>query len=254
MKRVVMIFLLSWVAGCASSGGGSGGDQQNAVDKDASAKIHTELAAVYYGQQRYAVALDELKYALSMNSKYAPAYGVRGLVRMALLEDRKADEDFSRSLDLDNTDSGTRNNYGWFLCQRGREKEAMEQFMEAVKNPLYATPEKAYLNAGLCSRKSGKIKNAETYLQQALYLQPKMPEALIGMADISFAKADYAGAKSYFLKLARNGAELSAADLLLAVRVEKKLGDKNAEASYKLQLRKRFPDSRETQLMLSGDR
>lgn len=253
MKLAVMMLLLALVAGCASSGGG-GVEQQNTVDGEASAKIHTELAALYYEQQRYGIALDELKYALNMNSKYAPAYGVRGLVYMALLEDKKADEDFSRSLDLDGKDSGTRNNYGWFLCQRGREKEAMEQFMEAVKNPLYATPEKAYLNAGMCSKKAGKIKNAETYLQQALYIQPKMTEALVGMADLSFAKADYAGAKSYFLRLARNGAELSAADLLLAVRVERKLGDKNAEASYKLQLRKRFPDSRETQLMLSGDR
>jgi type IV pilus assembly protein PilF len=74
------------------------------------------------------------------------------------------------------------------------------------------------------------------------------------MAELSFAKADYAGAKSYFLRLARNGAELSAADLLLASRVERKLGDRNAEASYKLQLRKRFPDSRETQLLSSGEK
>ena len=126
--------------------------------------------------------------------------------------------------------------------------------MEAVKNPLYPTPEKAYLNAGLCAKKAGKLSNAETFLQQALSLQPKMTEALVGMAEISFAKGDYAGAKSYFLRIARNGTELSAADLLLAARVERKLGDKNAEASYKLQLRKRFPDSRETQLMLSGDK
>ena len=60
-------------------------------------------------------------------------------------------------------------------------------------------------------------------------------------------------AKTFFLRLSRNGAELSAADLLLAARVERKLGDKNAEASYKLQLRKRFPESRETQLMLIGE-
>lgn len=254
MKLAVMTLLLALSAGCASSGGGAGAEQQNTVDAEASAKIHTELAGLYYGQQRYAVALDELKYALSMNSKYAPAYGVRGLVYMALLEDKKAEEDFTRSLDLDNKESGTRNNYGWFLCQRGREKEAMEQFMEAVKNPLYATPEKAYLNAGMCAKTAGKFKNAETYFQQALYIQPKMTEALLGMAELSFAKADYAGAKSYFLRLARNGAELSAADLLLASRVERKLGDKNAEASYKLQLRKRFPDSRETQLLSSGEK
>lgn len=252
MKFYVMALLVLLSAGCASSGGGSN-SQEPPVDSQASARIHTELAAVYYGQLQYGVALDELKYALSMDSNYAPAYGVRGLVHMALFEDKKAEEDFEHSLNLDSNDSGTRNNYGWFLCQRGREKESMEQFMEAVKNPLYATPEKAYLNAGLCSKKSGKMREAESFLKKALSLQPRMTEALLGMAELSFAQADYAGAKSYFLRLSRLGADLSAGDLLLAARVERKLGDRNAEASYKLQLRKRFPDSRETQLMLSGE-
>jgi type IV pilus assembly protein PilF len=253
MKLVIGILLALLTTGCGSTGGGNA-QQENSVDAQASAKIHTELAAVYYGQLQYGLALDELKYALKMDSKYAPAYGVRGLVHMALREDKKAEEDFERSLDIDKLDSGTRNNYGWFLCQRGHEKESMEQFIEAVKNPLYATPEKAYLNAGLCLKKFGKIGEAETYLKQALTIQPKMTEALVGMAELSFAKSDFAGAKSYFLRLSRFGAELSAADLFLAARVERKLGDKNAEASYKIQLRKRFPESRETQLMLSGER
>lgn len=254
MKLLVMGVLVLLLAACASSPG-RGGDtqQQSAVDTQASARIHTELAALYYGQQQYAVALDELKQAMNMNSRYAPAYGVRGLVYMSLQENKKAEDDFERSLDLDGTDSGTRNNYGWFLCQRGREKESMEQFMAAVKNPLYATPEKAYLNAGLCSKKFGKLTEAEAFLKIALSIQPRMTEALLGMAELSFSKADYAGAKSYFLRLSRLGVELSAADLLLAARVERRLGDGNAEASYKLQLRKRFPDSRETQLMLSGE-
>jgi type IV pilus assembly protein PilF len=254
MKLPGMIILVLLLAACASSGGNNeDGQQQSPIDVQASARIHTELAALYYGQLQYGVALDELKIALSMDSKYAPAYGVRGLVHMSLFEDKKAEGDFERSLDLDGKDSGTRNNYGWFLCQRGRYKESMEQFMAAVKNPLYATPEKAYLNAGMCSKKFGKINEAEVFLKKALSLQPRMNEALLGMAELNFSKADYAGAKSYFLRLSRNGAELSAGDLLLAARVERKLGDRNAEASYKLQLRKRFPESRETQLMLSGE-
>lgn len=254
MKLIFAVLFGLLLAACSSSGDKvRDAQQENKVDTEASARIHTELAAVYYGQRQYAVALDELKQALNMNSKYAPAFGVRGLVHMALHEDKKAEEDFERSLDLDSKDSGTRNNYGWFLCQRGREKESMQQFMEAVKNPLYATPEKAYLNAGLCEKKFGKHKEAEMYLKNALSRQPNMKEALLGMAELSFTQADYAAAKTYFLRLSRNGAELSAADLLLAVRVERKLRDKNAEASYKLQLRKRFPESRETQLMLSGE-
>jgi type IV pilus assembly protein PilF len=253
MKLLLIPLIVLLVSGCSSSGNGAGGQQEQVVDGHASAKIHTELAALYYGQLQYGVALDELKIALRMDSKFAPAYGVRGLVHMALFEDSKAGDDFERSLDLDSSESGTRNNYGWFLCQRGREKESMEQFMIAVKNPLYRTPEKAYLNAGLCMKKFGKVNEAEGYLKRALSLQPKMAEALSGMAELSFSRAEYAGAKSYFLKLSRIGAEMSASDLLLAARVERKLGDKNAEASYKLQLRKRFPDSRETQLMLSGE-
>jgi type IV pilus assembly protein PilF len=254
MKLFVVVLAVLILASCGSTGG-KGGDanQEVKVDARASARIHTELAAVYYGQKRYAVALDELKFALDMDSKYAPAYDVRGLVYMALQEDKKAEEDFESSLSLDRNNSGARNNYGWFLCQRGREKESMEQFMLAIKNPLYDTPEKAYLNAGLCSKKAGKTKEAETYLKRALSIHPKMREALIGMAELNFSQADYAGAKSYFLRLSRSGADLSAADLLLAVRVERKLGDKNAEASYKLQLRKRFPESRETQLLLNGE-
>ena len=39
----------------------------------------------------------------------------------------------------------------------------------------------------------------------------------------------------------------------LAVRIERRMGDRNSEASYGMQLRKRFPDARETQLLLRGE-
>jgi type IV pilus assembly protein PilF len=208
---------------------------------------------MYYERAKYAFALEEVAIALKKDSDYAPAYSVRGLINMALLEDEQAERDFKHSLDLDDSSSAAHNNYGWFLCQRGREMESVKQFMAAVKNPLYTTPEKAFLNAGLCSKKAGKMNEAESYLKRALLLQPKMPEALLGMAELSFAKADYAGAKSYFMRFSQGGPEMTAANLLLAIRIEHKMGDRNSEASYKVQLRKRFPDSRETQLMLSGE-
>ena len=70
---------------------------------------------------------------------------------------------------------------------------------------------------------------------------------------MSFSRGDYAGAKSYFMRFVQGGKpNLTAENLWLAVRIERKLGDRNSEESYALQLRKRFPDSRETQLMLYG--
>jgi len=97
------------------------------------------------------------------------------------------------------------------------------------------------------------MKDAEDFLQRALLLQPEMPEALLGLAELNFANGDYPAAKSYFLRYSRGEeANLTAENLWLAVRIEHKLGDRNSEDSYGLQLRKRFPDARETQQMLYG--
>lgn len=254
MKLFAVLLAIILLSGCASSSNSdSGGAEMDSSRLQESARIHTELAGMYYEQGKYAFALEELATALKKDSDYAPAYNVRGLVHMALLEDDQAERDFKHSLDLDENNSGAHNNYGWFLCQRGREDESVKEFMAAVKNPLYATPEKAFLNAGLCSKKAGKIAQAEGYLKRALILQPKMADALFGLSELNYAKADFAGAKSYFMRFSQLAPEMTAANLLLAIRIEHKLGDRNSEASYKVQLRNRFPESRETQLLLNGE-
>lgn len=245
MKLPVIFMMVFGVAGCVS--------QQTGVPthSQVSAKDHTELAAAYYERAQLGVALDQLRLALLAEPDYAPAYSVRGLVHMALREDKEAEEDFQHSLHLDSINSEAHNNYGWFLCQRGRERESVKQFLAALKNPLYTTPEKAYLNAGECSVKAGEMQDGEEFLQKALLLQPDMPEAQLAMAKINFAKGDYAAAKSNFTRFVQGATvDLTAENLWLALRIEHKLGDRNAEDSYALQLRKRFPDSHETQLML----
>lgn len=217
-----------------------------------SAKVHTELAGLYFERGQFGVALDEVEQALQADRNFAQAYSVRGLIYMALRDDKQAEEDFKKSLSLDKNDSDTHNNYGWFLCQHDKEKESIPHFMAALKNPLYQTPARAFLNAGLCSRKIGKNKDAEEFFQRALAAQPGIPEAMLALAEMSFASGDYAAAKKYFSGYSQNADNLTAEQLWLAVRIERKMGDRNAEASYGLQLRKRFPDSRETQLLTRG--
>ncbi|MBU1425041.1 MAG: type IV pilus biogenesis/stability protein PilW [Gammaproteobacteria bacterium] len=254
MNQYLKLFLIvSLLAGCASAGGGSSGTPQDLTHAQAVAKVHTELAASYYERAQYSIALQEIGVALQAYGDYAPAYTVRAMVRMVLREDDKADADFRHSLRLDNSSSETHNNYGWFMCQRGRSKESLAQFQEALSNPLYSTPEKAYVNLGLCSKKAGLMKQAESNLQRALILRPGMPDALYGLADWSYDSGDYAGAKSYFLRFSQAVPDLNAEQLWLAVRIERKMRDRNSEASYALQLRKYFPDSRECQLLMQGE-
>lgn len=245
-RLIVMFFSLALLAACSTTS-----DDNSHAFK--SAKVHTELAGLYYQRAQLGIALDELKHALNADSSYAPAYNVRGLVHMALREDKDAEEDFKHSLDLDDTDSDTHNNYGWFLCQHDRAKEAIPQFMAALKNPLYATPGLAYLNAGLCSRKAGNKKDAEDFLQKALQVDPGSTQVLFALADLSYSNADYYSAKRYFAELAQKSDNLTAEQLWLGVRINRKIGDRNSEASYATQLRNRFPDARETQMLIHGE-
>jgi type IV pilus assembly protein PilF len=245
MRVAWIILLVMGLAGCVTTPVGEPTHSQT------SAKLRTELAAAYYERAQYGVALDELRKALLADSSFAPAYDVRALVHMALNEDKEAENDFLTSLRFDKMNSEAHNNYGWFLCQRGREEESVKQFLAALKNPLYSTPEKAFLNAGICSGKVGEKKEAMDFLKKALLLRPDMPEALLEMSELEFASGDYAAAKSLYNRYAQGVADnMTAANLWLGVRIERKLGDSNAEQSFALQLRKHFPDSRETQLML----
>ena len=214
--------------------------------------MHTELASLYYQRSQMGIALDELTQALNADPDYAPAYNMRGLVHMSLREDKDAEADFKKSLSLDDMDSDTHNNYGWFLCQRGRENESIPQFMAAIKNPLYPTPVRAYLNAGLCSRKAGNNKDAEDFLKRALILQPGLTQANFALAELSFAEGDYSAARRYFVNFSKNSDGLTAEQLWLGVRISRKTGDRISEGSYSMQLRNRYPDAHETQLLLGG--
>ncbi|HEX5337247.1 MAG TPA: type IV pilus biogenesis/stability protein PilW [Gallionella sp.] len=246
MKRLMSLLATAGLlAGCAAGPGNSSQAQPVQSRAHASAKIHTELAGAYYERMQMGVALGEIDTALQADKNYAPAYSMRGLIHMALREDKEADEDFQQSLRLDKTDSQAHNNYGWFLCQRGKEAESIPHFIAALKNPLYETPERAYLNAGLCSKKAGNNKDAEEFLQRALVLQPGMPQALLALAELNFANGDYVAAKKYFASFADKNENLTAEQLWLAVRIERKVGDRNSEASYAMQLRKRYPDAGE---------
>lgn len=215
------------------------------------AQVHTDLGAAYFSMGKLGVALEELKTAIDNDSKYAPAYNILGLIYMDLREFDKAEEYFQRSLDIDSNNSEAHNNYGWFLCQRNRVDEAIGYFMRALKNPLYATPEKAYLNAGECSLKKGDEKNAEDFFLRAIKFQPAPPKAFWNLAEISFRRGDYNDAQRYlevFMKMSVPSREA----LWLGARIAHRLGKRDAEANYGLQLRKNYPDSLETQAFRNG--
>ncbi len=200
----------------------SGQQSREAANNRESARIHTELGAGYYQQNQMAIALEEFTEATKIDPGYALAYNGLGLVYAKLGEDANADANYQKSLQLEPGNPESHNNYGTFLCSRNRIDESIAQFNDAVKDPLYATPELAYLNAGLCSMKKSDEKNAEMYLQKALQIQPLLHQAAYQLALIQFDRGQYEEArKSLVNALVSNP---TADTLWLGVRVERKLG------------------------------
>ena len=218
------------------------------ADSRSRAAIHTELAATYYASRQYKVALDELNEALRVDSGYGPAYNVLGLVQMELKEDGQAEKNFLQALRIDPQNSEANNNYGWFLCTRGRDADSIKYFIAALKNPLYATPEKALVNAGACSRKIGNDQAGEDYFVKALAVAPDQPKALFNLAEMRYQQNRLREARTHLNRLMQSSAPTAPA-LWLGVKLERKLGDRNAEASYAIQLKNRFPDAPETKAL-----
>lgn len=245
MKKVMVLSLL--LCACAMQPDKS--YKQETAKRD-SARAHAELATGYYAQNQMGIALEEFNLAIKNNPDYAEAYNGLGLVHAALGEDAKADINFKKALSLAPNSAETQNNYGGFLCSRGRYDESIPYFLEAVKNPLYPSPEAAYLNAGICSLGKKDYKNAKTYFENAYNIQPLTHRAGYELSKMYFEAQEYPKAKQY-LQNALVAAP-TAPVLWLGVRIERVLGDKDAQASYELQLRKNYPESPETKALLAG--
>jgi len=215
------------------------------------ARVHTDLAAAYYERGNMGVALEELRIALAADSSYAPAYNILGLVHMDLKELPQAHQSFERGLRIAPNDADMNHNYGWFLCQSGREEQSLRYFMAAIKNPLYATPQKSYSLAGVCALRKGNRVEARDYFERALRLDPNLPTALINLAQIKFAAGELTQARVLVSRY-NQLVEPTAESLWLAIRVERRLGDRTAEAKQSSELRRRFPGSKEYEDLIKG--
>ena len=256
MRRALWVLLLA--AGCASQPDVSGpvtgtgtivGDPTAPRNR---ARVHTELATLYYLQGSMNVALEEARTAVAADPGYASAHGVLGLVYMELRENALAEQSFQRGLAEAPEDPDINHNFGWFLCQIGRGGESRRYFRRALDNPLYATPGRTYAAAGTCALRMGELKEAELNLERALRLEPNLPVAMLQLAQLRYRQTRYHDARAALNRHAAIAAP-SAESLWLGVRIERRLGQRTSELSYANQLRRRFPGSPEYLALQRGE-
>ena len=262
MKVTLTLAALLVLSGCASEGGNealhsrteAAPEGQQIAEMGAPrerARIHTELAAAYYELGNMGVALEEARMALAADESYAPAYNVLGLVHMDLKETAQAEANFIRALRIAPNDPDANHNYGWFLCQNGRDDHGVKYFRAAVRNPLYASPQKSYALAGVCAMRRNSHQEAVEYLERALRLDPAYLSAVLPLAEARYRRGELEMARGLVTRYNR-AVNPTAESLWLALRIERRLGDKSAENGYAEQLRRRFSGSAEFQSLQKG--
>ena len=255
MRTTTIVALLLLAAACAGTAPTEGPDTRTITGEMGEprnrARIHTDLATAYFERGNMGVALEELRIAVAADGSYAPAHSMLGLVYMDLREESLAAQSFERAIRLSPNDADINHNYGVFLCHTKREPDSIKYFMQAIKNPLYSAPWRSYSAAGVCTLRTSNPKDAEQFFERALRLEPDERASLINLGQIRYRQGKLDEARrlvSRYNKLA----EPSAESLWLALRIERRSGERVAERSFANQLRRRFPGSAEYQALQRG--
>lgn len=243
-----------WLSGCAQNPSASNNSpyDQQAIGRETgdveSARVHTELGAEYFRLKRYEVALEEFNTAIERSPSYALAYNGLGLVYATLGEQARAEEAFKRSIQLQPSNSESHNNYGRFLCDQGKFEASQKEFVLAVKNPLYKTPQVALYNAGVCAMRAQQNKQAENFFFQALQVDPLSHASAYQLANLQFSRGEPALA----LNTLQNSVNVAPTpeSLFLAVRICRALHMSDDATYYSVQLHKLFPNANETKQLL----
>jgi type IV pilus assembly protein PilF len=215
------------------------------------ARLRLELAVGYFQAGQTTVALDEVKQSIAIDPNFADAYNLRGLIYMRLDDAGLAEDSFRRAIALNPREPNTLHNYGWLLCQQERYGDAGRQFALALAVPGYPDRAKTLMTQGLCQVKAGDRTGAERSLLQAYDLDPSNPVVGFNLALLMRERGELQRAQ-FYVRRVNNGPSANAETLWLGIKVERALQNREALAQLGMQLRRRFPESREALALERG--
>jgi len=215
------------------------------------AATNMQLAIEYMKLGRLAASRDLMERALSQDPGNPDVQMTAGLVYERLNDMPKAERAYSSGYRLGKGDPNIQNTYAGFLCRTGKAVAGEKLFAEVARNPLYQTPEVAWVNAGVCVRGTGDVVDAERYFNRALAIHPNLPEAMLQLGNIAFDRGDAAQARDIVQRYLAVNAPTSEV-LWLGFRAERKLGDATAAAGFARRVQTEFPASEQAQMMRSG--
>lgn len=199
-KNIIMGFVVcgSVLVGCVTKVYNSDGTvQTKVVDKQKLSDTYVNLALEYQKHDAPQIAMDRVNLAIATNSSNSRAYMVRGLIYAQLNKPDMAEDNFKKAIKINSNDPDSYINYAVFLCGQKRYLDAEKNFITALNNPLYFTPEVGYYNRGKCYYQQGNYTLANADYMQVLTYKNVLPETYVALAQLHLNQTRYQLAKYY---------------------------------------------------------
>ena len=218
--------------------------------RDEARRAYVQLGLGYLQEGQTERAKIPLKRALELDSFDPQANAALALVFQTEMEPELAEQYFHKALSASNNDTRIVNNYGSFLYEQKRYKEAYERFEQAAADNLYPERSRVFESLGMTSLQLGNRDQAREQFTKALRLDRRLTRALLEMAQMSYEDKQYVPARDYYDRFSQLG-EQNARSLLLGARLAKIYDDRNKAASLGLLLKRLYPGTPEYQQYLS---
>lgn len=244
LRAALLLCFVNLLVGCVSSG--SVDPLSTSKGRDEARAAYVQLGLGYLQQGSTERAKTPLKKALEMDGSDPDANAALALVFQAEMEPELADKQFLKALSARSGDARTLNNYGSFLYEQKRYKEAYERFQQAAADTLYPERSRVFESLGMTSLKLDQRDEARNYFIKALQLDRRQPRALLEMAELSYEDRHYVPSRDYYDRFSQLS-DQNARSLLLGTRLAKLYGDRDKAASFGLQLKRLYPGTPEYQ-------
>lgn len=245
----VLLVVALALQGCVTHTDSSLRGKANAERAEAA---YVQLGLAYISEGDLVEARDNLRRALEINPKSAPARAADGLIFQMQGEYERAEERFSRALEHDADFTRGRTYYGAFLYSQGRYQEAYNQFLRASKDSDFQNRAQVFYNLALCAARLERDDEAISAYRQALNIQGDTFEVLSELSHLLVYTGNYREAGKYYRRLDRliTGSprvQHTPRSLLTGLRLARHELDENRESSLALLLRNLYPESSEYQ-------
>lgn len=218
-----------------------GGDGMSNSEK---ANLNLQMGVRYLEMNMLEVAREKLEIAYDLDSSNPETLNALAVYSERMKNDDAAVDYYESAIGKAPDNYSIKNNYGRFLCERGKHEKGLLMLQESLDSPLNKRPWMALSNIGICQLKQNNVPQAEEYFRRALQANPEYPPALQEMLKISYNSQQYMSARA-FLERYTSVAKPTPETLWFGFQIERALGNRQGAENYKEQLLTTFPTSTE---------